>query len=85
MTELNQVFDGDLAERVFLIISIIFVVLYACGILLIRDRSQGPPNGISWQDRNDGDAGRGPFFEFWATSQFRIGVKLNFLIAMVQA
>jgi len=43
MTELNQVFDGDLAERVFLIVSVIFVVLYACGILLVllteaRDR-----------------------------------------------
>lgn len=36
MTELNQVFDGDLAERVFLIASIIFVVLYACGILLLQ-------------------------------------------------
>ena len=36
MTELNQVFDGDLAERVFLIVSIIFVVLYACGILLLQ-------------------------------------------------
>jgi hypothetical protein len=36
MTELNQVFDGDLAERVFLIVSVIFVVLYACGILLMQ-------------------------------------------------
>jgi len=36
MTELNQVFDGDLAERVFLIVSVIFVVLYACGILLLQ-------------------------------------------------
>lgn len=52
MTELNQVFDGDLAERVFLIASIIFVVLYACGNSPpAADRSQGPPTGISWQDR----------------------------------
>ena len=36
MTELNQVFDGDLAERVFVIVSVIFVVLYACGILLMQ-------------------------------------------------
>jgi hypothetical protein len=36
MTALYQVFDGDLAERVFLIVSVIFVVLYACGILLMR-------------------------------------------------
>ena len=36
MTELNQVFDGDLAERAFLIVSVIFVVLYACGILLMQ-------------------------------------------------
>jgi hypothetical protein len=40
MTELNQVFDGDLAERVFLIVSVIFVVLYACGILLLQ-RTEG--------------------------------------------
>jgi hypothetical protein len=36
MTELNQVFDGDLAERVFLIVSVIFAALYACGILLMQ-------------------------------------------------
>ena len=36
MTEFNQVFDGDLAERVFLIVSVIFVALYACGILLLQ-------------------------------------------------
>jgi hypothetical protein len=36
MTELNQVFDGDLAERVFLIVSVIFAALYACGILLMH-------------------------------------------------
>jgi hypothetical protein len=36
MTELNQVFDGDLAERVFLIVSVIFVVLYACGIVVLQ-------------------------------------------------
>ena len=35
MTEFNQVFDGGLAERVFLIVSIIFMVLYACGILFM--------------------------------------------------
>ena len=42
MTELNQVFDGDLAERVFLIVSVIFVVLYACGILLLQRTEAGP-------------------------------------------
>ena len=41
MTELNQVFDGDLAERVFLIVSVIFVVLYACGILLMQRTEAG--------------------------------------------
>ena len=35
MTEFNQVFDGGLAERVFFILSIIFMILYACGILLM--------------------------------------------------
>ena len=35
MTEFNQVFDGSLAERVFVIVSIIFMVLYACGILFM--------------------------------------------------
>ena len=35
MTEFNQVFDGGLAERVFFIVSIIFMLLYACGILLM--------------------------------------------------
>jgi len=41
MTELNQVFDGDLAERVFLIVSVIFVALYACGILLMQRTETG--------------------------------------------
>ena len=36
MTEINQVFDGDLAERVFLIASAIFVAFYAGGILLTQ-------------------------------------------------
>jgi hypothetical protein len=36
MTEFNQVFDGGLAERIFLIVSVIFVALYACGILLMQ-------------------------------------------------
>jgi hypothetical protein len=36
MTELNQVFDGDLAERVFLILSVTFVSLYACGIFFMQ-------------------------------------------------
>jgi hypothetical protein len=36
MTEINQVFDGDLAERVFLIASTIFVAFYAGGILLTQ-------------------------------------------------
>ena len=35
MTEFNQVFDGGLAERVFVIVSIIFMILYACGILFM--------------------------------------------------
>jgi hypothetical protein len=41
MTELNQVFDGDLAERVFLIGSVIFVALYAGGILLMQQTRAG--------------------------------------------
>lgn len=41
MTELNQVFDGDLAERVFIIGSIIFVALFACGIFLQRPIEAG--------------------------------------------
>ena len=36
MSELDQVFDGDLAEQVFLIVSVIFVALSACGILLMQ-------------------------------------------------
>ena len=36
MTELNQVFDGDLAEHMFLIASVIFAALYAGGILLMQ-------------------------------------------------
>jgi hypothetical protein len=36
MSELNQVFDGDLAEHVFLIVSVIFVVLYVGGFLLMQ-------------------------------------------------
>ena len=35
MTELDQVFDGDLAERVFLAGSAIFAILYAGAILLM--------------------------------------------------
>lgn len=35
MNEFNEVFDGDLAERVFLVASVGFVALYACGILLL--------------------------------------------------
>ena len=42
MTELNQVFDGDLAERVFLIASAIFVAFYAGGILLMQRTQLGP-------------------------------------------
>ena len=41
MTEFNQVFDGGLAERVFFVISIIFMLLYACGILLMRRTETG--------------------------------------------
>jgi hypothetical protein len=36
MTEFNQVFDGDLAERVFIIGSILFAALFAAGIFLQR-------------------------------------------------
>ena len=36
MTKLNQVFDGDLPERVFLIGSVIFAALYAGGILFMQ-------------------------------------------------
>jgi len=36
MTEINQVFDGDLAEHVFIIASVFFAALYACGILLMQ-------------------------------------------------
>lgn len=36
MTEFNQVFDGDLAERVFIIGSIIFLTLSVGGIFLRR-------------------------------------------------
>ena len=35
MTEFDQVFDGGLAERVFFIVSITFMLLYACGISLM--------------------------------------------------
>lgn len=35
MNEFNEVVDGDLAERVFLVASVGFVTLYACGILLM--------------------------------------------------
>jgi hypothetical protein len=41
MTEFNQVFDGGLVERVFFIVSIIFMLLYACGILMWRTET-GP-------------------------------------------
>jgi hypothetical protein len=36
MTELNQVFDGDLSVRVFLAISAVFIALYVGGILALR-------------------------------------------------
>ena len=36
MTEFNQVFDGNLAEQVFLIVSVIFAILYAGGIILMQ-------------------------------------------------
>ena len=35
MTEFDQVFDGGLVERVFFIVSIISMLLYACGIFLM--------------------------------------------------
>lgn len=46
MTEFNQVFDGDLAERVFLIASVIFAALYACGILLIQRTGTRPRHTV---------------------------------------
>lgn len=36
MTELYQLLDGNLAERVFLIASVGFIAFYACGILLVQ-------------------------------------------------
>jgi hypothetical protein len=42
MTEFNQVLDGGVAERVFFIVSIIFMLLYACGILLMWRTETGP-------------------------------------------
>jgi hypothetical protein len=42
MTEFIQVFDGDLAQQVFLIVSLIFVALYACGILFLQRTETGP-------------------------------------------
>jgi hypothetical protein len=36
MTEFSQVFDGDLAEHVFFIASVIFAALYAGGIFLMQ-------------------------------------------------
>ena len=41
MTELNQLFDGNLAERVFLIASAIFIAFYAGGILLVQRSKAG--------------------------------------------
>jgi len=41
MTEFDQVFDGDLAERVFLLVSVIFVALYVGGILLMQQTRAG--------------------------------------------
>jgi hypothetical protein len=35
MNELDQVFDGDLAERTFFIISAIFAIVYAAAIILM--------------------------------------------------
>ena len=46
MTEFNQVFDGDLAELVFLIASVIFVVLYAGGILLMQQTRAGSRRAV---------------------------------------
>ena len=42
MTELIQVFDGGLAQQVFLIGSAIFVALYACAILFLQRTQTGP-------------------------------------------
>jgi hypothetical protein len=36
MTELNEIFDRDQAQLVFIVGSTIFIALYACGILLRR-------------------------------------------------
>jgi hypothetical protein len=55
MTELNQVFDGDLAERVFLVASVIFVALYACGILYMQ-RTQARSRRSVFQAKTAGAA-----------------------------
>ena len=41
MTEFNQVFDGDLAERIFIVGSIIFAALFAGWIFLQRPVETG--------------------------------------------
>ena len=41
MTEFNQLFDGGLAERVFFIFSIVFMLAYACGFLFMRRTAAG--------------------------------------------
>jgi hypothetical protein len=55
MTEFNQVFDGDLAERVFLIASVIFVALYAFGILFMQ-RTQARSRRAVFQAKTAGAA-----------------------------
>src|SRR5450631_2806517 len=55
MTELDQVFDGDLAERVFLIGSVIFVALYTCGILFMQ-RTQARSRRAVFQTKTAGAA-----------------------------
>jgi hypothetical protein len=55
MTELNQVFDGDLAERVFLIASAIFVAFYAGGILFMQ-RTRAKSRRMVFQAKTAGAA-----------------------------
>ena len=50
MTEFNQVFDGDLAEQAFFIISAVFAVLYA-GAVIVMCRTDAAPRQVALRDR----------------------------------
>jgi hypothetical protein len=55
MPELN-IFDGGLAERVFLIGSMVFIALYAAGILFLRRRGEVRINRVALHGRAAGIA-----------------------------